>query len=225
MYQVGFSEEDIWDGTADLYSIVKKFKLQNQGESKTHIVQFVLPDLPEFTGTAAKAQNVDRFAPISSIIQQVCHKLVKDTTNFSIATLKGKPLAEEECLAAYGLGSIFEGTWQLRLVPKESVLIGNFVVDFTFPDLTEFSGLSKKSVRVDVQVPIASVIEKLCQKLGINNPQRFVLVSFLDPIPLDNNRTLSSYGLGVQFKNMQLKLILNPNNQSVSEEKPNQTEK
>jgi len=121
--EANFSDQDIWEGTPKLFSVLSEFKdvLHLTGES-TNIVSFLFPRTPDFGGLKAKTYKIKNNQPIkklvASILKRVASKVVP--ARFGISTLGGYILDDKETLSSYGLGSLLE-SWELRIVEKKAV--------------------------------------------------------------------------------------------------------
>ncbi|KAF2076278.1 hypothetical protein CYY_002393 [Polysphondylium violaceum] len=204
----GFSELDVWEGTVDLLEVVKKFSnILVPAESKA-VVEFLLPNIPQFNGIYRKSYKLDIKTSVYKIICLICEKAKLEPTKFLLRTLKGRTLFDNVSLSDYGLGTLFTA-WQLRFIALDSPeSTGNFVVEFWMPDSPEFKGMQKKAIKVDAYQPLKRIMKGLCDKLKIPNHHYYHLIGPEGEI-LGDNDILSSIGLGIKFKTCKMKLAKN----------------
>jgi len=201
----GFSELDVWEGTVDLLEVVKKFSNILVPTETKAVVEFLLPNIPQFNGIYRKSYKLDIKTSVYKIICLICEKAKLEPTKFLLRTLKGRTLFDNVSLSDYGLGTLFTA-WQLRFIALDSPeSTGNFVVEFWMPDTPEFKGMQKKAIKVDAYQPLKRIMKGLCDKLKIPNHHYYHLIGPEGEI-LGDNDILSSIGLGIKFKTCKMKL-------------------
>eukprot|EP01132_Coremiostelium_polycephalum_P001525 gene1525-1919_t len=219
------SERDIWEGDPILFSILYQFKEQLiKTESPPNIITFHLPSIPEFGDVRKKSYKINKKFTIAQTISLICKKqMIPDPKRFWVGSLLGFIMNDNEPLATYGLGSLFE-SWELRLIVKEDILsksplkyepiesIGTeFIVVFELPPLEEFNGLKKHNVKVDSNHTIKQTIASICKRYKVESPERFSVMTIDDnpliEFVLFSGACFKHYGLGYKFKKWDLKIV------------------
>ncbi|PRP79070.1 RhoGAP domain-containing protein [Planoprotostelium fungivorum] len=201
----GFSETDIWNGQPDLQVIVKQNNLvRAMGTGNMHIVEFILPDSPEFKGLHYKSFNIDKNHKCTQVLRFLCEKMnLSDSSKYSLATLGGRGISENEPLASYGLGSIFE-SWQLKLELKGNPGTGMFNVEVLLPP-EEWAGLSKKVIRVDAYMPVHMLINHVCAKVNVKRQAHYYELRY-EGKTLGDQSYLADLGLGIRIRTIQVQI-------------------
>jgi len=114
---------------------------------------------------------------------------------------------------------LFFDSWELKLIPKEIYTshiqtdlpldnFGEYIIDFDLPPLKQFGGLKKKRIKVDSTSTITQIIESICNKYKIEDSNRFSIITNEEfPVVLNNQSTLSHYGLGTLFNSWELNIV------------------
>ncbi|KYR02446.1 hypothetical protein DLAC_01285 [Tieghemostelium lacteum] len=221
------TEKDIWEGDPILFSIIYQFKEQlNRTESPPNIITFHLPSMPEFNDIKKKSYKINKKFTIAQTINLICKKQsIPDPKRFWIGSLQGFIMNENETLASYGLGTLFE-SWELRLYSKEEILSKSpmrstnieslekeFIVVFELPPLEQFNGLKRHNVKVDSTITIKQAISNICKKYRVEQPERFSAMTMDDnplvEFVLFGGAQFKHYGLGYKFRKWDLKIVFN----------------
>lgn len=115
------TDQDIWEGSPEIFPILKHFSAQLQTAADlfpVNVVNFYFPKTPEFSHVKepCKAYKVDKHIPIYQIAAMICKKLgVENYRKYTLCTIRGFVLNEKATLASYGLGSLLKN-WQLKLI-------------------------------------------------------------------------------------------------------------
>jgi hypothetical protein len=119
----GIGENDVWEGSIEVFPIVKHYAALIEAASTTHsetIVNFLFPKQPEFKGISGKTYKIDRRWTISQILNMICKKLeISTPKKYNVTTLRGFTFNENDDLGSYGLGSLLP-SWQLKVVKQQT---------------------------------------------------------------------------------------------------------
>ncbi|GAM22866.1 hypothetical protein SAMD00019534_060410 [Acytostelium subglobosum LB1] len=218
------TENEIWGGHPDLFPILFQFpnvfkSSTGQDTGSSHLLTVNLPNTPEFGGTGTGAPpkkcgyKIGKKLTVAQTINLICKKQNSpaDPHRYYLKTLYGCVLDEEQLLSTYGFGTFFT-SWELSLVAKDayatmdSILLAQqhqvmepteFIIDFQLPPLKQLQGLKKKRLKVDSSMTIGQIIDNICTKFKINDPERFsILTNEEFPLQLHRDASLAHYGLG-----------------------------
>ncbi|EGG24537.1 hypothetical protein DFA_02780 [Cavenderia fasciculata] len=194
----------------------------NSGEGG-HVLSVNFPtDMKsEFGEVRKRSYKIAKKLTVAQTVNLICRRQqIKEPRRFWLSTIMGCIMNDDILLSTYGFGTFFK-SWELNLVPKQryldqietdspSLATGDFVVDFTLPPLTQFGGLKKKRIKVDSNLSIFNILEKICNKYKVEEPERFSLITNEEfPLVLNLDATLSHYGLGSKISTMELSIVFN----------------
>eukprot|EP01132_Coremiostelium_polycephalum_P009181 gene9181-11255_t len=170
MSLMGISAQDLWEGNIDLKYWVDKIKdfiVLNNDER--YVVEFVLPDSAyDTSGMCKKIFRVPNNVTIREITHFLCSRIqIQDSSKYTLATIKGTEVNENDILADYGLGSFFDN-WQLFLVEKGKVTRGGtFDLEVHFPDSSEFQGRHHRILSLDAYMPSSKIVKYIGSQMDI----------------------------------------------------------
>jgi len=217
----GFTDQDLWEGNADLKYWVSKIKdhvILNNDER--FVIDFILPQLALDTiGSLKKNYRVPNNISIKEITHFLCSKLqIPDHTIYTLSTIKGGELCETDILADYGVGSFFDN-WQLCLVEKgKSRKAGLFNVEVHFPDTHEFQGRYHRILELDGYQSASKLMLYIGEQMDIKKAHLYCikleilsnatgLLSVSSSVLLEDTDYLTTHGLGSKFLKCRLKLM------------------
>lgn len=216
----GLTERDIWDGDHRVYPILAQMKQQMleiaQDNHESCTINFIFDDVPELVTLNIRNQafKLNYLKPVYQVIGLICKKFkIEGSRRFTLATPKGSLLDDELDLATYGFGSLLRH-WELRMVPKSDELIqkqksaggAGYVVSIYLPPIASFYGASSQKKLIQAITPTGQIIELLCQRFQVPDPQNYGLAS-MDGQLLSRKEGLGFYGLGTKFKQMSVRLV------------------
>ncbi|EGC30750.1 hypothetical protein DICPUDRAFT_157483 [Dictyostelium purpureum] len=218
------TDEYIWGGHPDLFPIIHQYSEMLSAKASSsntagNVLSINLPEASEFGDIKKKSYKIGKKLTVAQTVNLICKKQnINNPRRFWLSTLMGCILNDEMLLSSYGFGTFFD-SWELNLIPKDiytSRLLtdfpienfGEFVVDFQLPPLKQFGGLKKKRIKVDSNIPILQILSQICNKYKIEEPERFSIISTDEfPLVLNNQATLSHYGLGTIISTMELNIV------------------
>eukprot|EP01132_Coremiostelium_polycephalum_P005838 gene5838-7266_t len=230
------SDSDVWGGHSDLFPILFQYKdlfsnstssNNNQPQSPNsklnnnqgNVLSINLPNTREFGDTRKRSYKISKKLTVAQTVNLICKKQqIKDPRRFWLSTLMGCIMNDDLLLSTYGFGSFFS-SWELNLIFKDQYLqriqteslndvAGEFIIDFQLPPLKQLGGLKKKRIKVDSTIPISQIIEIICKKYKIEDPNRFSIITNEEfPLVLHQYSTLSHYGLGTKFNTWELNIV------------------
>ncbi|KAF2071733.1 hypothetical protein CYY_006957 [Polysphondylium violaceum] len=217
----GFTDQDLWEGNADLKYWVSKIKdnvILNNDER--FVIDFILPQLAlETIGSLKKNFRVPNNISIREITHFLCSKLqIPDHTLYTLATIKGGELNQDDILADYGVGSFFDN-WQLCLVEiGKSRKAGLFNVEVHFPETHEFQGRYHRILELDGYLCASKLMLYIGQQMDIKKAHLYAIkleilsnssgmLSVTSSKILEDTDYLTTHGLGSKFLKCRLKLM------------------
>ncbi|KAF2075148.1 hypothetical protein CYY_003538 [Polysphondylium violaceum] len=215
------TDEYIWGGHPQLFPILFQYKdkIQQNSQVTGHVLSIVLPDMSEFGDVKKRTYKIGKKLTVQQTVNLICKKQqVKEPRRFWLSTLMGCILNDDLLLSYYGFGTFFD-SWELKLIPKEIYTshiqtdlpldnFGEYIIDFDLPPLKQFGGLKKKRIKVDSTSTITQIIESICNKYKIEDSNRFSIITNEEfPVVLNNQSTLSHYGLGTLFNSWELNIV------------------
>eukprot|EP00727_Mastigamoeba_balamuthi_P012132 m51a1_g7541 hypothetical protein (742) ;mRNA; f:66841-69503 len=201
-----------------------------QQGAEAAVLTLLLPR-PEFA-VERKSFRVDNRLSPAQLLALACEKLGAATPPqaWALYTGKGFRLHSDEPLLSYGFGLLFK-SWELHvrkpsddakaaqelltgLMPGAPgrILCEGEALTLLFPPLINQVGLHKKVLRLssaDLRVPLSALMAQVCERIGLQGPDRFrfATVDGAPPLALAPELSLAHYGLGWRFHRWELKVV------------------